>query len=88
MLLSLADGIDYSPYLKQIKGRGWLCKICSKESKYKTNMVNHVDSRHIFVDYVCPICQYVNKTYAARRMHMMSVHKLSNPQAAEMARMI
>ena len=86
LLPSLADGdgIDYSPYLEKIV-RGWLCKICAKEGKNRRDMINHVDSRHISVDYICPICQYVNKTNAARSMHILKVHKRSNPRTAEVA---
>ena len=74
---SLPDSVDYSIYHQKIGGRGYVCNLCGKESKQKVNSINHINSKHISVDYICPLCQYVNKTDAARRMHIRLVHKKS-----------
>ena len=72
---SLPDGDIYSNYIHLIKGRGWKCKICEKEDKRKSNMVHHVDSKHLSTSYVCPFCQHVNKTEDSRRKHIIKVHE-------------
>ena len=75
-LPSLADGDPYSQYLDKVKGRGWMCKVCAKVDKNKANMRLHIDVNHINARYVCPFCQYVNKTEDSRRKHIIRVHEM------------
>ena len=72
----LADDL-YSPYLERVKGRGWTCKICAKEDTNKSNMRLHIDANHINARYLCPFCQYVNKTEDSRRKHIVRVHNMN-----------
>ena len=74
----LADGeYEYGQYLRRVKGVGWMCRVCAKVDRNKANMRLHVDVNHIDARYVCPFCQYVNKTEDARRKHVNYKHRMN-----------
>lgn len=37
----------------------------------------HIDVNHMNSRYVCPFCQYVNKTEDSRRKHIIRVHEMN-----------
>ena len=78
---SLPDSVDYSIYHQKIGGRGYVCNLCGKESKQKVNSINHINSKHISVDYICPICQYVNMSTKQMLLgECISVWYIRNPR--------
>ena len=55
---------------------GWICLDCGKTSKWKTNIVEHVEGAHIECPgYHCDVCNKFCKTRNALRSHKNREHK-------------
>jgi len=54
----------------------WQCLKCSKTSKWKTSIRNHVESHHLstILQFPCTFCPYINNTSAGLKMHIRKNH--------------
>ena len=53
----------------------WSCAECEYTSRVRTDIVNHVESRHVDSSVSCDLCGYVTKTRKALKMHKFRNHK-------------
>ena len=55
----------------------WLCTACGKESRYKTDISRHIDSKHIIdhPGYDCDLCGEHLKSKQALRRHVSLKHQ-------------
>lgn len=53
----------------------WVCSICGKSSRLKTDISRHIESIHVInhPGYTCSVCDYSSKSRNALRQHR-SVH--------------
>lgn len=61
-------------YFKTLEG-GYQCTVCGHLSNVTTNIVNHIESKHVVTPGVC--CELCNKhlrTRQALRMHLHRAH--------------
>ena len=59
-------------------GQGrWMCGVCSYESKFKTNLYNHVEVKHLKYQmlYTCEYCSRSYKSRNSYNVHMSMYHK-------------
>ena len=46
------------------KAQGWLCTVCGKRARQKSNVARHIQSKHVAIRFACPLplCRHVNNT--------------------------
>jgi len=56
----------------------WQCLKCTKTSKWKTSIKNHVESSHLnnMLQFHCSYCPHINNTSAGLKMHTKRNHQL------------
>ena len=65
-------------------GTVWRCTDCGYESKYKTNVSEHVESRHVQLTWaVCNYCSSVCVNREALRNHVYKYHRNESKQDRE-----
>ena len=76
MIYVLILGIDTEINSKMFKEAGlWQCSECSYQSNKKSNVYEHVESKHVMHGgYVCPVCEKVCRSKNALRSHHHSNH--------------
>ena len=57
---------------------GWTCSVCSKQSKLKSDISRHVESKHILdhPGYECSYCGRIIKSKDAFKRHISTKHPL------------
>ena len=59
-----------------IGGTVWKCTDCGYESKYKTNVTEHVESKHVTsAGVVCSFCSSMCVNRKALRNHVYKYHR-------------
>ena len=53
----------------------YMCDICSKSCKSKTNLTQHIQSVHKGLKYLCNHCEYGATTQRSLKTHNESVHE-------------
>ena len=81
LYLDVSDTIEehISSMMYQSETRSWICSVCGKESKLKTDITRHVEAKHItnHPGYHCNLCGEGVKTKNALRIHMSVRHSSS-----------
>ena len=54
----------------------WVCNVCGKEDKHKSNMKTHIEANHITsnISYSCDICGKVSRSKTGLRFHKARQH--------------
>ena len=61
----------------QMEGsKNWVCSVCGKESRGKTDITRHIDAHHIenHPGYTCHLCGIVSKSRETLRKHVSRMH--------------
>ena len=53
----------------------WRCLSCDFTSKVSSNLVQHIESKHVSVQYNCEFCPKVCPTKKAIQLHITRHHK-------------
>ena len=62
--------------MMEVSAKGRICKVCGKEGPSMTNIMNHIESKHITgVSHSCSICGTAARSKAALLMHKRRKHK-------------
>ena len=58
------------------ESKAWVCSVCEKESRGKTDITRHIEAIHIenHPGYPCPLCSSVSKSRDTLRKHVSRVH--------------
>ena len=63
--------------MHQIEERkAWVCSVCGKESRSKTDITRHIEALHVenHPGYSCHFCGSVSKSKDAHRKHISRYH--------------
>ena len=54
----------------------WVCNVCGKEDKHKSNMKTHIEANHVTtnISYSCDICGKVSRSKTGLRFHKARKH--------------
>ena len=66
---------DLSDYMQRAIDGSWQCVSCDYNSKNKSHVQHHIESKHVLVKYSCEFCSTTCPTKMALNMHVLRKHK-------------